>query len=50
MELGEGGTLQWLGQKIGNHLLCRTVFHDEITVMNAICDEEVSHVEVPCAL
>ena len=50
MELDEGSTLQWFGQKIGDHFLCRAVFHDEIAMVNMICDKEVSHVEVPCTL
>ena len=50
MELDEDSTLQWFGQKIGNHFLCWAVFHDEVTMVDAVCNKEVAHIEMFCAL
>ena len=50
MELDESSTLQWFGQKIGNHLFCWAVLHNEITVVDAVYDKEVAHVQMSCEL
>jgi len=50
MELDESSTLLWFGQKIGNHLFCQAVLHSEITMVDAVQNKEVVHVEMSCVL
>ena len=50
MELDEGCTLQWFGQKIGDYFLCWAVFHNEINKVDVVSNKEVAHIEMSCML
>ena len=48
MELDKGSALERFGQKIGDHLLCGTVLHGQVTMGDAASDKEVGHIKMSC--